>query len=121
MAYRAEAAEGVVGYTGDTGPSVSVGRFLKGTAVVIAECSLTDPPEMDAHLSPVTLAALAGEADPDLLVVTHLYPPLDPETLAEEICDAGYEGTVVVGWDGTVVKVAGGKATLVRERPDSGS
>lgn len=121
VAYRVEASKGVVGYTGDTGPSATLGRFLKGTAVVIAECSLTDPPEMDAHLSPATLAALAGEAEPDLLVVTHLYPPLDPETVAEEIRDAGYDGTVVVGWDGTEVEVAGGKATLLGERPDSGS
>lgn len=113
VAYRVEASKGVVGYTGDTGPSPSLGRFLRGSAVVIAECSLTDPPEMDAHLSPSTLAALAAEAAPDLLVVTHLYPPLDPDTTAGLVRDAGYDGEVVVGWDGTVVHVEGGKARLV--------
>lgn len=113
VAYRVEASDGVVGYTGDTGPSPSLGRFLRGSALVIAECSLADPPAMDTHLSPSTLAALAGEAAPDLLVVTHLYPPLDPDTVAELVRDAGYDGEVVVGWDGTRVEVEGGTAKIV--------
>lgn len=113
VAYRVEAPEGVVGYTGDTGPSPSLGRFLQGSAAMIAECSLTDPPEMDAHLSPATLAELAREAEPDLLVVTHLYPPLDPDAVAGLVRDAGYEGEVVVAWDGTTVDVEGGTAKIV--------
>lgn len=118
VAYRVEAEEGVVGYTGDTGPSPAVGRFLEGSAVLVAECSLTDPPEMDAHLSPGTLAELAAEAGPDLLVATHLYPPLEPGEVADLIRDAGYAGDVVVGRDGDVVEVEGGTATLLR--PSSG-
>ncbi len=102
-----------MGYTGDTGPSPSLGRFLQGSAAMIAECSLTDPPEMDAHLSPATLAELAREAEPDLLVVTHPYPPLDPDAVAGLVRDAGYGGEVVVAWDGTAVDVEGGTAKIV--------
>jgi ribonuclease BN (tRNA processing enzyme) len=112
LAYRVETGEGAVGYSGDTGPSEGVAAFLSGVALLIAECSLEDPPSMDTHLSPATLARLATRAAPDLLLVTHLYPPLRPHRVPEQVRAAGYEGPVVVAQDGTTVEVRGGRARL---------
>lgn len=103
VAFRWEGPAGVVGYTGDTGPSEEVAVFLNGCDVLIAECTQTDPPAMDIHLSPGGLAALAASAEPGLLVVTHAYPPLTPEQAARGVADAGYPGRVEAAYDGLVI------------------
>ncbi|MBT8489210.1 MAG: ribonuclease Z, partial [Gemmatimonadetes bacterium] len=75
----------VVGYTGDTGPSDTLPGFLEGCAVLIAECALVDPPELDTHLSPSGVARLAREANPDLLLLSHVYPPQLPHEAVEAV------------------------------------
>ena len=79
VAYRLESGDGVMGYTGDTGPSTSLAEFLRGVGLLIAECAIADPPQIDTHLSPAGVAEMARIACPDLLVTTHTSPPLDPE------------------------------------------
>jgi ribonuclease BN (tRNA processing enzyme) len=100
VAYRVTGAAGRIGYTGDTGPSDEVAHFLTGCRVLIAECALTDPPEMDLHLAPSTLARMANIAGPELLVITHVYPPAEPSLVAEQLAVCGYTGRVVEGVDG---------------------
>jgi len=82
VAYHVETPSGVVSYTGDTGPSDAVGEFLAGCSVLIGECALRDPPEMELHLAPSGLARIATLADPELLIVTHVYPPTRPAEAA---------------------------------------
>jgi ribonuclease Z len=113
LAYRVETASGVLGYTGDTGPSAELGAFFRGAHALVAECSLADPAEMDAHLSPRSLVELARAAEPGLLVVTHLYPPLRPHKLPDLLRAAGYEGPLVVARDGTAVEIEDGAPRLV--------
>ncbi len=108
VAYRLDVGGAVVGYTGDTGPSEGVAAFLKGCDVLISECALTDPPEWDLHLSPVGVAEIASVAKPDLLVLTHVYPPLEPDDAAEQVTSAGYEGRVLAAKDGLRLPLSGG-------------
>ena len=68
----------VVSYTGDTGPSDAVGEFLAGCSVLIGECALRDPPEMEFHLAPSGLARIATLADPELLIVHPRVPAHSP-------------------------------------------
>ena len=103
VAYRVETASGVVGYTGDTGPSDAVGEFLAGCSVLIAECSLADPPSMEFHLAPSGLARIATLADPDLLIVTHVYPHTRPADAALLVEQHGFGGHIVAGEDGLTV------------------
>jgi ribonuclease BN (tRNA processing enzyme) len=112
VAYRVDHAGDAVGYTGDTGPSDALADFFAELPLLVAECSLEDPLSMDTHLSPRTLAALAGRARPGLLVVTHLYPPLRPHRLSGLLRAAGYGGPVVVARDGTRILVRDGQALL---------
>lgn len=93
-----------IGYTGDTGPSDEVADFLAGCDVLVAECALSDPPEVDTHLSPDSLAALAMRARPELLVVTHVYPPQRPAEAVEAI-ERGFDGRVLAATDGLRIEV----------------
>ncbi len=104
VAYRVE-GEGSLGYTGDTGPTPGLGSFLGGVAVLIAECSQPDPPSMDRHLSPRSLADLAREAQPGLIITTHAFPHLDAASVPEMVSQAGYEGAVIAGKDGDIFEV----------------
>lgn len=113
LCFRIETGHGTVGYTGDTGDDPAVGRFLAGVDVLVAECSLPDPPEVDTHLTPVTVAALAARARPALLLLTHLYPFLDPVGTPVAVGDAGWDGPVRTAWDGTVVELERGSAPRV--------
>jgi ribonuclease BN (tRNA processing enzyme) len=105
IAYVAEGSWGRLGYTGDTGPSPSLGSFLAGCDVLVAECALADPPAVAGHLSPALLAELASAARPDLLLVTHVYPPRSPEEAVSDV-RAQYEGRVEASRDGLRVDLA---------------
>lgn len=100
LAYRVEHAGAVLGYTGDTGPSVDVARFLAGSDLLIAECSLPEDQAQPTHLTPSSLAAMAGEARPDQLLVTHVYPMLDALDPLARIRAAGWEGRILRARDG---------------------
>ena len=104
LAYRVSGPWGAVGYTGDTGPSTEVARFLMACDVLIGECALSDPPSMDRHLSPALLADLAAVAQPELLVATHVYPPLSSNEAAE-LVRGRYAGAAVGGQDGMAIRI----------------
>ena len=105
LAFRVSGADGDLGYTGDTGPSGDVARFLAGSAVLIAECSLPDDDAIPTHLSPSSLAAMAGAAAPGRLVVTHVYPWLDALHPLRLIREAGWAGHAVRAVDGLATDV----------------
>lgn len=108
LAYRLEADFGAVGYTGDTGPDPSLGPFLSGCQLLVAECSNPDGAGAGNHLEPSTLSELASQATPELLVTVHAYPPLRPEEVPDLLRGWGYEGRVIAGWDGLAVKLRDG-------------
>lgn len=106
-----------IGYTGDTGPSSEVATFLEGCAVLVAECALDDPPAIDTHLSPGSVADLAAAAEPTLLVVSHVYPPRRPEEAVRAI-RTRYDGRVVAAADGLRASIAGERVTV--DLPEDG-
>jgi len=104
LAYRIEGPWGGLGYTGDTGPSEEVADFLTGCRVLVAECAFDDPPATELHLSPTLLAEMARRGRPELLVVTHVYPPLAPSEAVRRVSE-GYPGPVVAGVDGMRIRL----------------
>ncbi len=98
----------LVGYTGDTGPREELGAALAGCAVLIAECALRHPGEYPGHLSAVDVASLAGAVEPDLVLLTHVYPPRTPDEAALAVRDL-HPGPVEAAHDGLRV-VIGGRA-----------
>ncbi len=111
VAFTVEGAWGSLGYTGDTGPSAEVAHFLSRSGVLIAECALTDPPEMELHLSPRGLAEMAGVVGPDLLVVTHVYAPQTPSGAVDHVRER-YAGRTVAAVDGLRVRISGADVTV---------
>jgi ribonuclease BN (tRNA processing enzyme) len=100
LAFRVEAGGVTVGYTGDTGPSPDLGAFFRGVDLLIAECAVAERSGEGNHLTPEDVAAVLRAADPVTTVLTHLYPPLDPDTLPDLIRGLGVTGTVLAGRDG---------------------
>ena len=100
VAMRVEHASGALGYTGDTGPLPELEGFFHGVDVLVSECAYSEPPPADIHLTPAQVAQLARGAEPELLLLTHLYPPLRADTVPELVGEAGYGGEVVCPSDG---------------------
>lgn len=89
-------------YTGDTGHDPSLGAWAAGCDLLLAECSLPDSMPVPIHLTPSETAALATAAAPGVLVVTHMYPPLEGIDLRAEL-GARWAGPVVIATDGLVL------------------
>jgi ribonuclease BN (tRNA processing enzyme) len=89
-------------YTGDTGHDPSLGEWAAGCDLLLAECSLPDSMPVPIHLTPTETAALATAAAPGLLVVTHMYPPLEGIDLRAEL-GARWAGPTVLAADGLVL------------------
>jgi len=123
-AYRIETADGVVVFTGDTGPSEAVVRLAKGADLLVSEVidldatlAITDRllPNLPAdrraslarhlaenHLAPEQVGRLATTAGVGRVVLSHLAPGLDSETSTDSY-SAGvrktYRGRVTVARD----------------------
>lgn len=106
IAYRVETEAGGVGYTGDTGPCPPLGAFFRNVDLLISECSSPDAAAREHHLSPSAVGKMAAEAHPGTLVLTHLYPEVEREGLADQLRSEGYEGDVHVAYDGLRIEVS---------------
>ncbi len=98
VAVRVGTGDRSLGYTGDTGPDPALGPFFRGVDLLVSECGQPDP--SPSHLSPSSVAAMARDARPGVLVLTHLYPPLDCVSAPRLVREAGYGGAVVCARDG---------------------
>lgn len=104
QAVRLDADDVGFGYSGDSGPSATLGAFLECLSVLVCECSLPDHLVGDNHLSPSSLAAIVADARPELLLLTHIYPQFRQAVdVAALVREAGYDGKMGVASDGMVV------------------
>jgi ribonuclease BN (tRNA processing enzyme) len=110
VALRASGDWGRLGYTGDTAPSAEVTGFLAGCDLLVAECALPDPPPFEGHLTPVTLAELVTDAEPGLVLVTHVYPPIEPQEMVDAL-RTRYAGRCVAARDGMTMAMQAGQVT----------
>lgn len=96
LAIRIDGARSGLGYTGDTGPSETLGPFMRGVDLLVCECSLLDAEVGDNHLSPSRVARIAGAARPEVLLLTHVYPHVrEREDVVALVRAAGYDGPEV--------------------------
>ncbi|MBI1723493.1 MAG: ribonuclease Z [Gemmatimonadetes bacterium] len=99
VALGVRAPEGLLVYTGDTGPSEELGDWATGCALLLAECSLPEAMAIDMHLTPRQAGALAQRAAARRLVLTHFYPPVEQVDIVTEAASV-YRGPIVVANDG---------------------
>lgn len=99
---RLDGARCSVGYTGDTGPSDSLGSFMRTVSLLVCECSFLNGQAGQNHLSPSGVARIAAAARPARLLITHIYPHVrSAYDVGVLVRDAGYEsGAITIAKDG---------------------
>lgn len=88
-------------FSGDTGPSENLARLAAGVDILVTECAVDGPDPWNAHLYPEAVADLVDAARPRRVVLTHLYPGLDPLDALRRVGRAGVP--VERGQDGQVL------------------
>jgi len=82
LAYRVSEGSQSLVYSGDTGYCNSLVELCRGAELLICECSCPEGWEVPGHLNPAGVARLARESGVSRVLITHVYPPADPEELA---------------------------------------
>jgi ribonuclease Z len=100
LAYRIEALENVVVYSGDTEPSMRVAALAEGVDLLIHECSFPEPFDVTNHSTPRKLGSILRNQSVKRVVLTHLYPEAQghEDEMAEQVIEQCGVPTIV-GWD----------------------
>ena len=105
IAYRLEVGGRSFCYTGDTGFSEDVAKFVQSADALLVECSVPDDEAMPVHLCPRELAEIARIALPRRLLVTHIYPQLDRAEVPFLVREGGWPAEVHVVRDGERIEI----------------
>jgi ribonuclease BN (tRNA processing enzyme) len=76
-------------FSGDTGPSEALVRLARGADVLVTECAAETTDPWNSHLCAADVAAIVDAARPKRVVLTHLYPNVDPERALETVRATG--------------------------------
>ena len=100
LAYRLEAEEKVIVYSGDTEPSARVTALADGADLLIHECSFPEPFDVTNHSTPLKLGNMLRNQGVKRVVLTHLYPQAEghEDEMAEQVIEQSGAPTIV-GWD----------------------
>jgi ribonuclease BN (tRNA processing enzyme) len=104
VAYSVERSGARLVFTGDTGFDTAVAEWASGCDLLLAECSLPEQLAVASHLTPAQVGVMAEVAEPKRLVLTHFYPPVLDEDIAEIIA-LRYSGEVVIAVDGWFTEI----------------
>lgn len=85
--------------SGDTGPDAGFATWAAGCDVLVLECSLPDAIALPIHLTPRQCGAIAAIAQPQRLVLTHFYAPVEAEDIAAQVAEQ-FRGPVTCAFDG---------------------
>lgn len=99
MAYSVSLGGRRIVYSGDTGFDVALAGWAEGCDLLLLECSLPASMAIVEHLTPEQCGDLARRAAPGLLVLTHLYPPVEAADVRALVA-ARFGGPLVIAHDG---------------------
>lgn len=102
VSYRLASEDYVFVYTGDTELTEELINFCRGVDLVAAECSFPDENRVKGHMTVSDVGRLCSEAQPDRLVLVHMYPQLDGKEARDrtsKVCQA----EVITGRDQLIV------------------
>jgi ribonuclease BN (tRNA processing enzyme) len=86
-------------YSGDTGFDPGFAAWARGCDLLVLECSLPASMAIAEHLTPEQCGEIGVLAAPRLLVLTHLYPPVEAVDIPALVSDK-YAGPLAIAWDG---------------------
>ena len=101
LASRIEVNGAVLAYTGDTAPAPAIVECARGADLLLCDATWLErdgPHPEGVHMTGAQSGAHAAAAGVGALMVTHVYPTIDPEEVAAEAAGA-YGGTVLVARD----------------------
>ncbi len=100
LGYRIESGGSVLAYTGDTGPSDEVVKLASGADVFLSEATWRHSDDLlPFHMSARQAGEHAARAGAGSLVLTHIWPTLDPEDSKAE-ASATFDGPIEVARGG---------------------
>lgn len=88
--------------SGDSEECPNLEVLARDARVFLSECSFPTEAGMRGHMTPRTLANLCDRAQPNTLLIQHVYPPHDPENMVSQI-RKNYAGEVYALEDLTVL------------------
>ena len=86
-------------YSGDTGFDPAFAAWAHGCELLVLECSLPQSMAIVEHLTPEQCGEIGRLAEPERLVLSHLYPPVESVDIAA-IVAAKYTGPLTIAHDG---------------------
>jgi ribonuclease Z len=100
LAYRLEAEDKIVVYSGDTEPSQRVAALARGADLLVHECSFPEPFDVTNHSTPKKLGCMIKNQGIKRVILTHLYPQAagSEDLMAEQVI-AMSDVPTIVGWD----------------------
>jgi len=102
LAYRITGEDGEFVYSGDTEPSREIIELAEGADLLIHECSFPPSMKVTNHTTPIALADILEEYDPEIgsICLTHFYPEMqghERETVHQ--LKKYFEGEVILAED----------------------
>lgn len=105
LGFRIEGGDGVLAYSGDTGPTHELEELARGADVLLSEATWQDRDDLlPFHLSARQAAEYAGRAGAARLVLTHFWPSLDKEVSRAQAAEA-FDGPIELAEEGLRMKV----------------
>jgi len=104
MAYSVSRNGRRIVYSGDTGFITALADWARDCDVLLLECSLPTSMAVVEHLTPEQCATIAARANPRLLALTHLYPPVEQVDIKALVRET-YAGPVEIVHDGWVTTI----------------
>ncbi len=86
-------------FSGDTGHNEAFAEWAAGSDLLLLECSLPDEFAIPMHLTPRQCGALARIAQPELLALTHFYPPVEDVDIRGQVAES-FDGAIALCGDG---------------------
>lgn len=105
LAFRIEAEGRAFVYSGDAADVPALADIARNADLFLCECSFPDGYITDDHLTSVSSARIAKQANVKHLVLTHTYPTTDHSLTLTEAKGA-FSGEITVAIDGTKVQVS---------------
>lgn len=99
MAYSVSHGGRRLVYSGDTGFDAAFAQWAAGCDLLVLECSLPKSMAIVEHLTPEQCGEIAHLAAPRMLVLTHLYPPVESVDIRALVAER-YDGPLVIAQDG---------------------